>query len=130
MQGPTSIVIVSGNMDSAAMWPIRQGDPDRVNYDTRYPVAQSVRDYFSHDVERTVDIGIEAPPIARAIEPALDPLATEDRGRLGRSVDRQWISVEEAGLTGIALFAHKNTDADQLCLIGQHRDEARVRHEW
>ena len=70
------------------MWPIRQGDPDRVNYDTRYPVAQSVRDYFSHDVERTVDIGIEAPPIARAIEPALDPLATEDRGRLGRSLEK------------------------------------------
>jgi len=34
-------------MDIAAMRPIRQGNPDRVNYYTRYPVAEGVRDYFS-----------------------------------------------------------------------------------
>ena len=38
--------IVLGNMDSAAMRAIRQGDPDRVNYDTLYPVARGVRDYL------------------------------------------------------------------------------------
>ncbi len=31
------------------MRPIRQGDPGRVNYDTRYPVANGVRDYLNHE---------------------------------------------------------------------------------
>jgi len=39
--------IVLGAMDSAAMWPIRQGHPDRVNSHSRYPVAKGVRDYFA-----------------------------------------------------------------------------------
>ncbi len=33
------------------MRPIRQGNPDGVNYHTPYPVAEGVRDYFSQDVE-------------------------------------------------------------------------------
>src|SRR5262249_53332076 len=116
-------------MDIAAMRPIRQCDPDRVDYDTRYPIAEGVWDYFAHDVVRTVDVRIQAPPIARAIEPALDPPPTEDRGRMGGIVDRQWIPVEEACLTGVALLPHHDLDAHKLGLIGQHGDEARMRHE-
>jgi hypothetical protein len=66
-------------MDSAAMLSIRQGDPDRVNYHTRYPIAEGVWDYFSQDIVRAIDIRIQTTPIARAIEPTLEPPPTEDR---------------------------------------------------
>jgi len=39
--------IVLSDRDITAMWPIRQGDPDGVNYNTPYPVAKGVRDYFA-----------------------------------------------------------------------------------
>ena len=42
------------------MGPIRQGDPGGVNYHTPYPVAEGVRDYFSQDVERAIDVRVEA----------------------------------------------------------------------
>ena len=37
-------MIVLGNMDMAAMRPMRQGDPDRVNDHIPSPSANSVRD--------------------------------------------------------------------------------------
>ena len=57
--------IVLGDMDIAAMRHIRQGNPDWVNYDTRYPVAKGVRDSFAQDVVRVSGVGVEAPSIAR-----------------------------------------------------------------
>src|SRR5262245_6274859 len=102
-------------MDIAAMRPIHHGNPDRVNYHTPYPIAKGVWDYFSQDIVRAIHIRVEPPPIARAIEPTIDPPPTEDGGRLGRIVDREWIPVEEAGLTGVAFLGHKNADADQFC---------------
>src|SRR5262249_39416398 len=121
--------IVLGNMDSAAMRPIRQGDPDGVNYHTPYPIAIGVWDYFAHDVVRAIHIGVEVPPIRRAIEPALDPPPTKDRGRMGWSVDRERVPVEEARLTGVALLRHQNTDAHQLCLVLEHLDKAGMWHK-
>jgi hypothetical protein len=50
-------------MDSAAMWPIRQGNPDRVNDHTPSPVAEGVWDYFSQAIVRAVDVGVEATPV-------------------------------------------------------------------
>ena len=72
------------------MRPIRRGHPDGVNYYARYPVAKGVRDYFSHDVVRAIDVRVEAAPIRRAIEPPLEAPPTEEGGRMGRIVDRQW----------------------------------------
>ena len=60
------------------MRPIRQGNPDRVNYNTPYPIAEGVWDYFSHDVEGSVDVRIQAAPSARAKQPAFDPVASVD----------------------------------------------------
>src|SRR5262245_50862525 len=105
-------------MDSAAMWPIRQGNPDGVNYNTRYPIAKGVWDYFSHDIVRAIDIRIEAPSITRAIEPPLEPPPTEDRGRMGGSVERERIPVEEARLTGGAHLGNLHLDAHQFGLVG------------
>ena len=42
-----ALIIVLGNMDIAAMRPIRQGNPDGVNYHTPYPIAEGVWDYFA-----------------------------------------------------------------------------------
>ena len=47
MKREIKVEIVLGNMDNAAMRPIRQGDPDRVNYHTPSPVAKGVRDCFA-----------------------------------------------------------------------------------
>src|SRR5262249_32584447 len=121
--------IVLGNMDSAAMRPMRQGNPDRVNYDTPYPVAKGVRDSFAHNVVRAIDVGVEASPIARAIQPALEAPPTEDRGRMGGIVDRERISVEEAGLTGVALLGNLHLNAHQFGLVAQYLDEARMWHK-
>ena len=84
---PLIACIVLGGMDIAAIRPIRQGNPDGVNYYTLYPVAKGVRDYFANDVVRAIHIRVEAAPIRRAIEPTLEPPPTEDRGRMGWSVE-------------------------------------------
>ncbi len=42
------------------MWPIRQGDPDRVDSHTRFPVATGVRDYCSHGAICAVDVRIRS----------------------------------------------------------------------
>src|SRR5215510_1766371 len=97
-------------MDMAAMRPIRQGNPDRVNYDTRYPVAQGVWDYFSHDVERTVDVRIQAAPIAGTEQPTFDAFASIDVTFAHR------LHVEEAALGGVALLAHHDVDATSSAL--------------
>jgi len=111
------------------MRPIRQGNPDGVNYHTRCPVAKGARDYFAHDIVRAIHIRVDAPPVCRTIEPALDPSPTEDGCRIGSIVDRQRIPVEEAGLTGVALLGDLHLDAHQLGLVLEHRDEARMRHK-
>ena len=99
-----------------AMWPIRQGDPDWVNDDTPYPIAKGVWDSFSQNIVRAIDIHVETPP-------------TEDRCRIGRIVDPEWIPVKDARFTGRALFAHHDRDADQRRLVLEHRAEARRRRE-
>ena len=80
--------IVLGDMDIAAMRPICQGNPDGVNYHTRYPVAKGVWDYFAQNVVRAIHIRVDPPSIRRAIKSTLDSPPTEDRGRMGWSVDR------------------------------------------
>jgi hypothetical protein len=67
------------------MWPIRQGNPDRVNYNTLFPVAEGVRDYCAQDSVRASHIRVVAPPIRRPS--ALVPPPTQGRRRLGRIVD-------------------------------------------
>jgi hypothetical protein len=57
-------MIVLGNMDSAAMRLMRQGDPDGVNYHTPYPVAKGIRDSCSQDIVRAIHIRVH-PPVAR-----------------------------------------------------------------
>ena len=105
------------------MWPIRQGNPDRVNYYTPYPVAEGVRDYFAQDIVRAIHIRVEAPPIAGAEQSALDAFASVDVTFAHR------LEVEEAALGGVTLLAHHDLDADQLRLVAQHLDEARMGHE-
>ena len=77
-------------MDSVALWSIRQGKPDGVNYDTPYPVAKGVRDYFAQDVVRAVHVRIQAPSIARAKQAACDTPARVDL------VLADWFQVKEA----------------------------------
>jgi hypothetical protein len=110
-------------MDIFAMGPIRQGNPDGVNDHTCCPVAKGVRDYFSHDIERAVDIRIQAAPRTRAEEPARDTLPCIDL------VFAYRFQVEEAALGGVALLAHDDAHAHQLRLVVQQLNEPRMRHE-
>src|SRR5262249_9128857 len=116
-------VIVLGNMDMTAMRPIRQGDPDRVNYHTPYPVAEGVRDYFSQNIVRAVDVGVEATPIGGLEQSAFDAFANIDVMLSHR------LQVEEAAQGSVVLLAHHDADADQLRLVTQHLDEPCVGHE-
>src|SRR5690242_18290269 len=43
-------------------------------------------------------------------------------------VDPQRVGIEEAGLAGVTLLRHHHPYAHQLRLVGQHLDEARMRH--
>src|SRR5271169_822461 len=110
-------------MDISAMSPICQGNPGGVNYDAPYPVAEGVRDYFSQDVERAVDVGIEATPVGSLKQSTLDPLASVDLPLA------YWLQVEEAARCCVALFTHNDADADQLRRVAKHLDEPCVRHE-
>jgi hypothetical protein len=51
-------------MDISAIWPIHQGNPDRVNDHTPYPVAKGVWDYFAQDIVRAI---IDASPCSPTI---------------------------------------------------------------
>ncbi len=48
------------------MRPIRQGNPDGVNYHTPYPIAKGVWDYFSQNVVGAIDVRVQAAPIVLA----------------------------------------------------------------
>ena len=48
------------------MRPIRQGNPDGVNYYTRYPIAKGVWDYFAQDIVRAIHVGVQAAPVVSA----------------------------------------------------------------
>jgi hypothetical protein len=65
-------------MDTAAMWPIRQGDPDGVSHHTPYPIAEGVWDYFAQDVERAIAVRIQATPVGGLKQPAFDAFASAD----------------------------------------------------
>lgn len=93
------------------MWPIRQGDPDGVNCDTPYPVAEGVWDYFSHDIVGAIDVRVEATPGGGLKQPTFDAFANIDVMLAHR------LQVEEAALGSVTLFAHDDLDADQLRLV-------------
>ncbi len=48
------------------MRPIRQGNPDGVNYYTRYPIAKGVWDYFAQNVVGAIHVGVQAAPVVSA----------------------------------------------------------------
>ena len=70
----------------AAMRPIRQGPPGRVNHHTPSPVAAGVRDSFAQDVERAVDVRVEAAPIAGAEQAAFGGVIRHQAVRLAIQV--------------------------------------------
>ena len=105
------------------MRPIRQGDPDGVNYYTPYPVGKGVRNYSAQDIVGAIDVRIQATPIAGAEQSALDPLAGVDVMFAHR------LQIEEAAFARVALLAHHDLDADQLRLVLEHHDEARMGHK-
>src|SRR5258707_7744219 len=112
-------------MDISAMWSVRQDNPDRVNYDTRYSVAEGVRDYFAQDVIGSVHVGIQTYAGARPEQPALHPPAQISL-RLPH-----WLPIEKAALRGVALLGHKHPNAHQLGFVAQQVDEASLwdKHE-
>jgi hypothetical protein len=82
-------------MDISAMRPIRQGHPDRVNYNTPSPIAEGVWDSFAQNVEGSVAVRVQAASSARAKQPAFDPLASGDL------VLADGFQIEEAAFGGI-----------------------------
>jgi hypothetical protein len=61
-------------MDITALRPIRQGDPDGVNYNTPSPIAEGVWDSCAQNVVGSVAVRVQAASMARAKQPACDPL--------------------------------------------------------
>jgi hypothetical protein len=108
---PVSVNIVLGDIDITAMWPMRQGNPDGVNYDTPYPVAKGVRDYFAQDVVRAIDVCVEPASIARAKKATLNSLACVSVMLAHR---RQ---VEKPALACVALFRYDYADAKLFRLV-------------
>src|SRR6516162_2345436 len=97
--------IVLGDMGIAAMRPIRQGHPDRVNHHTPYPVAKGVRDSFAQDVVGAIHIRIDATPVGGLEQPALDTLDTL------ASIDlllADGFQIAEAAQGSVALLAHND----------------------
>jgi hypothetical protein len=115
--------IVLGNMDITAMRPIRQGDPDGVNYNTPYPIAEGVWDYFAQNIEGAVDVRVQAAPIARAIEATLDSSAC-----VGIMFAHK-LQIKKATLGGVPLLSHENVDTNQFRLVLKHLDKAGMRHK-
>src|SRR5215472_9932402 len=105
------------------MWSIHQGHPDGVNYNTRYPVANSVRDYFAQNIVRAIDVRVEALPGAGAKQPAFDAFAGIDLMVANR------FQIKKTALGGVALLGHHDLHPDQFRLVAQHLDEASVRDE-
>ena len=72
--------------------------------DPAFPILYTVRPkgircYFSDNIARAVDIGIDESPISRSIQAALDPLATKLMlGGIALFVFGQRITIQEAGL--------------------------------
>jgi hypothetical protein len=53
-----------------------RGSPDRVNYNTRFPLPEGSRDCFSDDVVRAIHVSvIDRTPISSPEEAALNALA-------------------------------------------------------
>ena len=110
------------------------GKPYRVNYIARYSLClrEGIRSTFAQDVVRTVDICTDLASIfaaVQALSPSNAPAAKAVLFLVVGCVGRNRVKIEKAGLTGIALLARDDLDAHQLCLVLEHRDEARVRHE-
>src|SRR5262249_23083409 len=109
-------------MDMAAMRPIGQGHPDRVNDHTPDPVAHGVRDSFAQDGVRAGAVRVEASPSARAKQPAFDALASVDLVLADGSRARK-LHLE------VELSAHQDATADEGRLVLEQLHEAgRWRH--
>ena len=102
---------------------MRWGTPNRVNYNTRFPLPEGSRDCFSQNVVRAIHVGIDdLPPISGAEQPARDTLA----GVVLVVLD--WLAIQEAALASVALIREHDLDAYQLGFIGQHLNKAGVWH--
>ncbi len=103
--------------------PVRQVEPDGVDYNTPSPIAKSIWDHFDDHIVRAIHIGIE-PPTRRGLEqPTLDTLPHVCR------LMSQWFTIEEATLARVGLLREDDLYPDQLRLVGHHVDEAGMREE-
>src|SRR6266487_4552624 len=105
-----------------AWYSVRWGTPNRVNYNTRFPVAKGVRDCFPNDVVRTIHIGIDQPAIRSAEQAARDALAGIP------CVMLDWLVIDEAALAGVAFVDQEHLNPHQFGLVAQHLDKAGVWH--
>ena len=92
-----------------------------MNYAPSIPLPESVRDYFSHNVVAPIDISIDLLACRRSKQAALHPLALVLLMLAYRFI------IQETALARIAFLGEDDGDSNQLCLVGEHVDEPRMR---
>ena len=105
------------------MLTVLQGKPDGVNYHTRSPLAESIRDHFRDDVIGAIDIGVELLARGSTKQPPLHPFA-EIGGMMADG-----FTVQKAALAGMALLDEDDPDTHQRSFVSQQGDEAGMRQE-
>lgn len=81
-------------------------------------MPEGLWDCFADDVVRAVHIGIDASASAGTEQAPLDSFAHV----VGLMTD--WLVVKEAALAGMAFLLQDHLYSYQLCLVGEHVDEA------
>jgi len=104
------------------------GKPPGPDCEGLYPsTIKGCREYFSSDVVGAIHISMHRVSSFDPIPASITPPAERVLGLVARIVDWHRIAIAEAGFAGIALFSDDDCDPNQLGLVAQHRDEARMR---
>src|SRR5260370_9866784 len=111
---------VSRAQDNCWHEPCLDGKPPGPNCRGRYPWAiKGCGDYFSADVVGAIDIGVDDPLTAGIIPASVTP-ATETRfSRTCGIVNRDLVSVKEAGTARVAFHRVNHPDSPPVILFGK-----------
>src|SRR6266566_964346 len=68
------------------------------------PLPEGIGGYFSDNVSRTGDIGINVAPVGCAVQSTLDPLAAKRVLLIAIVPHWQRVKIKKTGFTGVGLF--------------------------
>jgi hypothetical protein len=101
--------------------------------DPAFPILYSLplessRSYFSENISRAIDIGMDHSPIGGSIQSPCDPFAAKLVVSLfAFAIHGQGVEIKQTGFACIRLFGEDHANADQFCFILKHLNEASVR---